>query len=86
MLPRDVGKTAGHIRTAYENNTFNLRPDRRQRRADIGAAIEKGEESCLRDRLPRRGDERYEPTRANIAAGIRCAGENDRSLRRRGSP
>ena len=55
MLLRDVGKTAGHICTAGEDNPFDFRSDRRERRADIVAAIEKGGAGDIGDGLSRRG-------------------------------
>jgi hypothetical protein len=42
MLARDFRKTAGDIRAAGEDDSFHLRSNRRQRSADIVAAVEKG--------------------------------------------
>ena len=42
VLPRDIGKTVGDIRAAGEDDTFHFRSDRRQRSADIVAAVEEG--------------------------------------------
>ena len=78
VLPRDIGKPVGDIRPAGENNAFDFRADRRQRGADIVAAVEEGGAPRLGDGLACRGDERLEPARTHIAAGIRRAGERDR--------
>jgi hypothetical protein len=76
MLQRNVGKTAGHIRATGENNTFNLRPDRCQRGADIVAAVEKSGAPGVGDRLTRRRDECREPPRTRISAGVRRADQH----------
>lgn len=39
-LPRHIRQAAAWLRAAGENNAFHFRPDRRQRRTGIAAAIE----------------------------------------------
>ena len=51
VLPRDIGKPASHIGAAGEDDTFHFRSDRRQRRADIVAAVENGGTANVGDAL-----------------------------------
>lgn len=80
VLCCEIGKTAGDVHPAGKNHAFDLRADRRQRRADAVATIEQRREPSLRDRLARRGNERRKPPRPGIAAGIRRAGEHNRPI------
>lgn len=85
-MPRDAGEPAGCVDPADEDDPFDFRPERRQRRADTVAAIEQGRAPGRRYRLARRLDDRLEPTRTGITASIGRAGEHDATAgpRRRG--
>jgi len=77
MLASDVGEAACGVRRPGECYAFDLGADRRERRADAVAAIEKSGEPSCGNRLPRRGDERPKPARTHIAAGVRSAAEHN---------
>ena len=83
MLPCNIAESAGDICPADEHDAFDLQADRRQRGADVVTAIEKGGEPGPWNGLARRGDERPEPPRAHITAGVGRAGQNDCATRSR---
>ena len=73
VLLGDIGKTAGYVRPAIKDYTFHFRSDRRQRGADIVAAIEKSGKPGVGNSVARRRDKRPEPARTGISTGIRRA-------------
>ena len=83
MLARDIGEPARDVRPAGEYHTFDLRPDRRQRGADIVRAIEKSGEAGLGNRIARRRDNFTKPARPDVAAGTRRADQYHRPVRSR---
>ncbi len=54
MSPRNIGKPTGGIRAAGEDDAFHFCSDRRQRGADIVAAIEKAGALRVGEGLTRR--------------------------------
>jgi hypothetical protein len=78
VLPRDIGEAAGDVRAASKDDALDLGPDRRQRGADIVAAIEQRRELGLGDCLARRRNDRRKPPGAGIATGTWRARQHDR--------
>ena len=85
MLRRNVGKAAGDIRPADEDNTLDFRADCCQRGADIVAAIEESRKPRLGNGLARRRDERPKPARPHIATRSRRADKHHLAPGSRGS-
>ena len=79
MLPGDVGKAAGDIGAAREDDTLDLGADGGQRCPGPVAAIEQHREARTGSGLARCCDERREPAGPSVNAGVGGAGEDHRS-------
>jgi len=79
VLPRDIGKTAGDVRSASEDNTFASGTDRRQSGTDTVPTIEKGGEPSLGNRLAGCCDKPLEPAGAHVTTRVRRTSEHYRT-------
>jgi hypothetical protein len=78
VLARNVGEATGDIQTSGEQDAVDLRADGSEGGANVVAAIEKGGELRVGDRLSSRPDHRPKPARTDIAPGTARAEQQHR--------